>query len=111
MSDAVVFANWDAARLLLVRGARTTHWQAGAVGLVDQVRAAFAGPTPPTAEDATRALWHASRAGQRESAEVLLAHGADPHWPAWDRLTPITTAEAAGYAELAAWLRAQPSCR
>lgn len=104
MSDAVVFANWDAARLLLARGARTTYWQAAALGLVEQVREAFAGATPPTADDATRALWHACRGGQRESAEILLAHGADPHWLGWDQLTPIAAAERAGHADLAAWL-------
>jgi hypothetical protein len=111
MSDAVVFANWDAARLLLARGARTTYWQAAALGLVEQVREAFAGPQPPTADDATRALWHACRGGQRASADVLLAHGADPHWLGWDGLTPIAAAEGAGHLELAAWLRSSPPGR
>src|SRR5206468_5830800 len=35
MSDAVVFAQWRAARRLLQRGARTTIWQAAALGLLD----------------------------------------------------------------------------
>ena len=38
MSDAVVFAQWRAARRLLERGATTTIWQAAALGLLDRVR-------------------------------------------------------------------------
>ena len=38
MSDGVVFAQWRAARRLLERGARTTLWQAAALGLLDSVR-------------------------------------------------------------------------
>src|SRR3972149_4760057 len=37
MSDAVVFAQWRAARRLLERGATTTIWQAAALGLLDRV--------------------------------------------------------------------------
>ncbi len=38
MSDAVVFAQWRAARRLLERGASITIWQAAALGLLDRVR-------------------------------------------------------------------------
>ena len=38
MTDAVVFAQWSAARRLLERGATTTIWQAAALGLLDRVR-------------------------------------------------------------------------
>ena len=41
MSDAVIFAQWKAARRLLERGATTTIWQAGALGLLDRVDAAL----------------------------------------------------------------------
>jgi hypothetical protein len=36
MSDAVVFAQWNAARRLLEHGARTTIWQAAAIGPLDR---------------------------------------------------------------------------
>ncbi len=38
MSDAVVFAQWKAARRLLERGAKTTFWQAAGLGLLGRVR-------------------------------------------------------------------------
>src|ERR1051326_6426904 len=41
MSDAVVFAQWNAARRLLERGARTTFWQSAALGLLYDVRKRF----------------------------------------------------------------------
>jgi len=37
MSDAVAFGQWQAARRLVERGARTTLWQAAALGLMDRV--------------------------------------------------------------------------
>ncbi|HYI13299.1 MAG TPA: ankyrin repeat domain-containing protein [Thermoanaerobaculia bacterium] len=37
MSDAVVFAQWKAARQLLERGAQTTLWQSAALGIADRV--------------------------------------------------------------------------
>jgi hypothetical protein len=39
LSDAVVFANWNAARRLVEHGARPTWWQAAALGMIDLVRA------------------------------------------------------------------------
>jgi hypothetical protein len=47
MSDAVVFAQWNAARRLLARGARTTIRQAAALGLLDRVREYCAAEPPP----------------------------------------------------------------
>src|SRR5215469_15027157 len=37
LSDAVAFGQWKAARRLVERGARTTFWQAAALGLMDRV--------------------------------------------------------------------------
>jgi uncharacterized protein len=47
LADAVGFGQWRAARRLLERGARTTLWQAAALGLVDRVEEHFAAADPP----------------------------------------------------------------
>ena len=84
MSDAVVFAQWRAARRLLERGARTTIWQAAALGLLDRVEGFCSETPPPTVEHITNALWHACRGGQRAVAGYLLARGADRNWIGYD---------------------------
>ncbi len=109
MADAVAFAQWAAARRLLERGARTTLWQAAALGLVERVREELA--RTPAREELDNALWCAAHGGQRQTAELLLDRGADPAWIGHDRLTPAAAAERSGAHELAAWLReraAQP---
>lgn len=107
MSDAVIFAQWKAARRLLERGAKTTFWQAAALGLLNQVQDAFAAPTIPTPEETTMALWHACRGTQRNTAEYLLARGANINWIGWDKLTPLAGASKTGNAEFIDWLRSQ----
>lgn len=103
MSDAVIFAQWNAARRLLARGARTTLSQAAALGLADRVAELVTDAQP---EEITNALWHACRAGQRETAELLLARGADLHWVGHDRKTPLQVARESGSPELLELLRA-----
>jgi ankyrin repeat protein len=107
MSDAVVFAQWNAARRLLERGARTTIWQSAALGLRDRLEACFAGETAPSTRDVTNAFWHACRGGQRATAEVLLEKGADPNWIGYDDKTPLQVARESGSAELIDWLTAR----
>lgn len=107
MSDAVVFANWSAARRLLERGARTTFWQAAALGLVDRVRECFERQPLPSPDEITNAFWHACRGGQRETAEYLLARGADLNWVGYDRKSPLNCAVESGNQDLSAWLRSQ----
>src|SRR5215212_5148897 len=58
MTDAVVFAQWGAARRLLHRGATTTIWQAAALGLLDRVRECCSTEAPPAVDQLTNALWH-----------------------------------------------------
>ena len=104
MADAVAFGQWKAARRLLERGARTNLWQAAALGLHDRVRDDLA-RTEFGQEDLDNALWCAAHGGQRDTAELLLDHGADPTWVGHDDLTPAAAAERSGAHELAAWLR------
>jgi uncharacterized protein len=106
MSDAVVFAQWNAARRLLERGAKTTFWQAAALGLLDEVQACFHQEPAPSNEEVTNAFWNACRGGHRPVAEFLLSQGADPDWVGHDDKTPLEIAEESGNQDLIAWLRA-----
>ena len=103
MADATAFANWDAARRLLARGAATNLWESATLGLDDRVEAYLAADPPPSAEDVTEAFWGACHGGRRPTAELLLAHGADPHWVGWDDLTAAGAAQRNGFDEVAAW--------
>jgi uncharacterized protein len=106
MSDAVVFAQWQAAQRLLERGARTTLWQASALGLLDRVEDCWAQPAPST-DEITNALWHACHGGQRRTAEYLLGRGADLNWIGYEHRTPLQAAQKNGDQDLIDWLRAQ----
>ena len=107
MSDAVIFAQWKAARRLLERGAKTTLSQASALGLLDRVKEFFEAEPVPTREEVTKSFWHACRGGQRNTAEFLLDRGADINWIGWDKLTPLDAASKGGNDELAGWLRSR----
>lgn len=107
MSDAVVFAQWNAARRLFDRGARTTLWQAAALGLLDRVAAYVERDPPPSGEEITNAFWNACRGGQRGTAEYLLDRGADRDWIGHDDQTPLQAAEESGAQEVVDWLRSR----
>jgi uncharacterized protein len=105
LADAVAFGQWNAARRLLERGARTTLWQEAALGLMDRVETRFAGSAPPAPEEITNAFWCACHGGQRRSAEFLLDRGADLNWVGHNKLTPLDVAQKSGAGALAEWLR------
>jgi ankyrin repeat protein len=107
MSDAVVFAQWGAARRLLERGAQTTIWQAAALGLLDRVRECCSTDLPLARGELTNALWHACRGGQPATAEYLVDRGADLNWVGHDRKTPYDGALESGDENLIRWLRAR----
>lgn len=103
LSDAVVFAQWNAARRLVERGATMTIWQAAALGetaelvrLLDNV--------PNTDQDITNACWHACRAGQLGAVQLLVARGANLDWLGYDHLTSRQAGMASGDDALIAWL-------
>jgi uncharacterized protein len=104
MSDAVVFAQWKAARRLLERGARTEIWQAAALGQLALVQQYATAQPKPSSEEFTNAFWHACRGGQRAVAEYLLARGADLNWLGYDQQTPLDVARKSGDADLIGWL-------
>jgi ankyrin repeat protein len=106
LTDARAFGQWNAARRLVERGARTTLDDAAALGLMDRVEEAFAGETQPAPDDVNRALWSACHGGERAAAEYLLGRGADLNWiPPWEPLTPLDAAERSEAGELVGWLR------
>jgi uncharacterized protein len=55
------------------------------------------------------AIFSAAIANRRELAEILLAHGADPHIKSDGGKTAADFARERGHAELAAWLESQPA--
>ena len=107
LSDAVVFANWEAARRLVARGARPTWWQGAALGMLDVVTARWDDDPWPTPDEITRAFWHACRGAQQATAAYLLDRGADPKWVGWDQKTPLQAAEGSGDAGFVSWLRSR----
>mgnify|MGYP002778227044 FL=1 len=88
LSDAVAFRNWRCARRLVERGARTTIWQAAALGMLERVQGFFADGGPEERE-VTNAFWAACDGGQQEAAEYLAARGADVNWVGHDGLRPV----------------------
>lgn len=105
LADAVVFAQWNAARRLVQCGAAMTVWQAAALGELDAVSRHLATGALST-RDLDNAAWHGCRAGQLDVVQLLAAHGADIDWLGYDNLTSRQAGMASGNAALHAWLRA-----
>jgi uncharacterized protein len=110
LSDAVVFAQWDAARLLVSCGAAMTIWQAAALGELVELDRHLTGRSLENAE-ITNACWHACRAGQLLAVEQLVGHGADLDWLGYDQLTCRQAGLNSANSELVAWLATQPHRR
>ncbi len=106
LADAVAFGQWRAARRLIERGARSTLWQAAALGLMERVCDAFT-QGEPAQEAVTNAFWSACHGGQLEAAKYLLARGADLNWVGHNSLTPLDAANRHGNPELVEWLLGQ----
>ena len=106
LADARAFAQWDAARRLVERGAQVTLADAATLGLMERLREYFVGAAAPSPDEIRHAFWGACHGGQQAAAEYLLGHGADVNWiPAWEELTPLDAAERSGASEFADWLR------
>ena len=107
LSDATAFGQWNAARRLIERGAKSSMWESAALGLMDRLEACFAADPPPGADEVTHAFWCACHGGQRAAAEYLLARGADINWVGYDELTPFDAARRSGANALVGWLHGQ----
>jgi ankyrin repeat protein len=108
LDNAVGYACWHVARLLVARGARVDKlWHAGALGMLDRLEELLitANLTP---EEVSQGFWHACAGGQRRAAEHLLAAGADLNWePEYAKGTPLDTAGGLGTRQenVIAWLK------
>jgi ankyrin repeat protein len=105
LADAVGFGQWNAARRLVERGARSNLWQSAALGLMDRVRDSFAGLTQPSSHEVTNAFWCSCHGGRLEAAQFLLERGADRNWIGHNGRTPLDAAIRNGNEEVAQWLR------
>ena len=105
MADATAFGQWNAAQRLVERGARTSLWEAAALGLMDRVEKCFASDPPPSHDGITEAFWSACHGGQPHAAEYLLTRGADINWIGYDDLTPLDAAGRSNADALVTWLR------
>ena len=108
LANAVGYACWNVARLLVDRGAQVDEaWQAAAVGMLGRLQELLG--DRPDEHEVSKAFWHACAAGQRRTAEYLLARGADLNWvPDYAEGTPLDAAGGAGTRRenVVSWLRA-----
>jgi ankyrin repeat protein len=107
LDNAVGYACWNVARLLVARGARVDKaWHAAALGMLGRLEVILGSDPPP--EVVSQAFWHACAAGQRRAAEYLRSHGADLNWePDYAHGTPLDAASGLGTRQenVVAWLR------
>ncbi len=96
MDNAIGYACWNVARLLVDRGARVDKaWHAAALGLLNHLELLLGDdPDPMTV---AQAFWHACSGAQRRAAEYLLSRGADVNWvPGYADGTPLDAARGDG---------------
>jgi len=105
LADAVAFGQWHAARRLVERGARTTLWQAAALGLITRVEEFFLNEPPPAHAEITNAFWSACFGGQLAAAQYLLPRGANLNWIGYEGATAFDVASQKGADDLTRWLR------
>jgi len=110
LDNAIGYSCWHVAALLAARGARVDKlWHAAALGMLDrQQQVLDTGTFGPA--DVSQAFWHACSAGQRRTAERLLARGAELDWsPDYAQGTPLDVAEKCGTRRdnLISWLKQQ----
>jgi ankyrin repeat protein len=110
LANAVGYACWQVARLLVARGARIEElWQAAALGDRGRLEELLAADPAPTQEEINPAFWHACRAGHVRIAATLLERGADidfaPEYAGHE--TPVQAVEGADtrHQAMLAWLR------
>jgi ankyrin repeat protein len=119
LDNAIGYACWHVARLLVARGARVDKlWHAAALGMLSRVQELLAERPTPGVHDRSQAFWHACAGGQRRAAELLLGRGVDLNWvPDYAKGTALDAASGLGTRQenVITWLRergarsAQPS--
>ncbi|HEY6471658.1 MAG TPA: ankyrin repeat domain-containing protein [Acidimicrobiales bacterium] len=96
LDNAVGYACWHVARLLVSRGALVDKvWHAGALGMLGRLDELLARNVDP--EQVSQGFWHACAGGQRRAAERLLRAGADINWePDYAEGTALDAAKGLG---------------
>jgi hypothetical protein len=111
LGNAVGYACWHVARLLVARGARVDKiWHAAALGMNDRLEEMLDERSSTGSDDLSEAFWHACAGGQRRAAECLLIRGADLNWvPDYGEGTPLDAASGHGTRQenVIRWLRSQ----
>jgi hypothetical protein len=93
LSDATAFGQWNAARRLIERGARSRLRESAALGLFERVKACFSTDPAPTMEEITGGLWGACHGGQRGLPSTCCP-AARTSTVGWGDLTPLDAANA-----------------
>ena len=108
LDNAVGYACWHVARLLVASGARVDKlWHAGALGMLERLEQLLEDRSPP-ADEVSQAFWHACAGGQRRAAEHLLDRGAELRWsPDYAEGTALDAATGLGTRQenVLTWLR------
>ena len=111
LDNAIGYACWHVARLLVARGARVDKlWHAAALGMLTRVQELLAERPTPGVHDRSQAFWHACAGGQRRAAELLLGRGVDLNWvPDYAGGTALDAASGLGTRQenVITWLREQ----
>jgi ankyrin repeat protein len=106
LDNALGYGCWRVARLLVQRGARVERlWHAAALGMLIRTEELLANAT---ADEINNAFWQACAGGQRRTAELLHAHGAELNWvPDYAKGTPLDQARGSdtGRSALVSWLQ------
>ena len=109
LDNAIGYACWHVARLLVERGAKVDKlWHAAALGMLDRLHELLGGQSGADPEAVSQAFWHACAAGQRRTAELLHNRGADLNWvPDYAKGTPLDAARGHGTRQnnVISWLR------
>jgi hypothetical protein len=112
LDNAVGYACWNVARLLVLRGARVEKvWHAGALGMLNRLDDLLVPEIDPA--EISKGFWHACGAGQRRAAEQLLNTGADLNWvPDYAQGTALDAATGLGTRQenVLEWLRSIGAC-
>jgi hypothetical protein len=108
LDNAVGYACWHVARLLVAKGAKVEKlWHAAALGLLARTQRLLV-ERHHTEGEISQAFWHSCAGGQRRVAEYLLDQGANLDWvPEYAEGTPLDAASSLGTRQenVLSWLR------
>lgn len=108
LGDATAFAQWNAARALVERGAHATLFDKAALGLTDDILASLAGLDSVSEDAINHAFWAACHGAQLITAKALADQGANLDWlPGWEDATPLDVATRSAAHDVIRWLHSQ----